>query len=230
MFKIADRVKEQTTGTGTGDLTLSGAVVGFKSFSAEIGADNSCYYCIVSQSANEWEVGIGTYKTGSSRIQRDAVLKSTNSDALVNFSAGVKEVFVNAPASGYLSNKFEPVPKTAANYILLDSDHGRMITNKAAAGTVKITVPNNLKVDGFECTLAVHTAQPLQIEPDTTAGNEVVIYLADIESIDGALTEKWECSIPYSLMKIKAFDRDAAKGDKLTIFVVESIIGTWNKV
>ena len=40
---LADRVQETTATTGTGDITLSGAVSGFQSF-AVVGNGNTCYY------------------------------------------------------------------------------------------------------------------------------------------------------------------------------------------
>lgn len=93
-FVLNDRVKETTTTTGTGTVTLDGASVGYQSFSAGIGSGNSCYYAIVLGS--EWETGIGTVGTGT--LSRDTVLQSSNGDAKVNFSAGSKEVFVTYPA------------------------------------------------------------------------------------------------------------------------------------
>ena len=56
---LADRVQETSTTTGTGTLTLAGAVAGFQSFAA-IGNGNTCYYTITN-AAGSWEVGIGTY-------------------------------------------------------------------------------------------------------------------------------------------------------------------------
>lgn len=93
-FVLNDRVKETTTTTGTGTVTLDGASVGYQSFANGIGSGNSCYYAIVLGS--EWEVGIGTVGTGT--LSRDVVLQSSNSDAKVSFSAGSKEVFVTYPA------------------------------------------------------------------------------------------------------------------------------------
>lgn len=52
---VADRVKETTTTTGTGTVTLAGAVVGFQSF-AVVGDGNTTYYTITS--AADWEVGL----------------------------------------------------------------------------------------------------------------------------------------------------------------------------
>ena len=97
-FVLADRVKETTTTTGTGTVTLLGASTGFQSFSA-IGNSNTTYYTIAGQTGSEWEVGIGTYTSSGTTLSRTTVLSSSNSGSLVNFSAGTKDVFVTYPAS-----------------------------------------------------------------------------------------------------------------------------------
>lgn len=94
---LRDRVKETTTTTGTGTVTLAGAVTGFQSFSV-VGNANTTYYCIAHQTANEWEVGIGTYTAAGTLLARTTVLESSNAGALVTFSAGTKDVFVTYPA------------------------------------------------------------------------------------------------------------------------------------
>jgi len=96
-FVLADRVKETTTTTGTGTLTLLGASTGFQSFSA-IGNTNTTYYTIAAQTGTEWEVGIGTYTSSGTTLARTTVISSSNSGSLVNFSAGTKDVFVTYPA------------------------------------------------------------------------------------------------------------------------------------
>jgi hypothetical protein len=94
---IADRVKETTTTTGTGTVTLLGASTGYQSFAA-IGNGNTTYYTIAGQTGSEWEVGIGTYTSSGTTLARTTVLASSNSGSLVNFSAGTKDVFVTYPA------------------------------------------------------------------------------------------------------------------------------------
>lgn len=96
-FVVKDRVKETTTTTGTGTVTLLGAATGYQSFSV-IGNANDTYYCIAGQSSSEWEVGIGTYTSSGTTLSRTTVLESSNSGSLVNFSAGTKDVFVVYPA------------------------------------------------------------------------------------------------------------------------------------
>ena len=96
-FVVKDRVKETTTTTSTGTVTLLGAATGFQSFAA-IGDTNSTYYTIAAQTGTEWEVGIGTYTSSGTTLSRTTVLSSSNSGSLVNFSAGTKDVFVTYPA------------------------------------------------------------------------------------------------------------------------------------
>jgi hypothetical protein len=96
-FVLADRVKETTTTTGTGTVTLLGASAGYQSFSA-IGNTNTTYYTIAAQTGTEWEVGIGTYTSSGTTLARTTVISSSNAGSLVNFTAGTKDVFVTYPA------------------------------------------------------------------------------------------------------------------------------------
>ena len=96
---INDRVKETSTTTGTGTLTLGGAQTGFETFSAGIGASNTTYYAIYNQDTNEWEVGLGTLNAGATTLARTTVITSSNSDNLVDFTSGTKDVFCTLPAS-----------------------------------------------------------------------------------------------------------------------------------
>ncbi len=97
---LNDRVKETTTTTGTGTINLAGAETGFETFVAGIGNSNTCYYTIAHQSADEFEVGLGTVTDASpDTLSRTTIISSSNSDSAVNFSAGTKDVFCTLPAS-----------------------------------------------------------------------------------------------------------------------------------
>jgi hypothetical protein len=91
----ADRVYETTVTTGLGDYTLAGAPVGFQPVSV-IGANNYGMFHITDDV--NWEVVIGTYITGPSRLQRTSVLASSNGGALVNWGAGTKKIRCGLPA------------------------------------------------------------------------------------------------------------------------------------
>ena len=89
---LADRVRETTTSTGTGTITLNGAVDGYQSF-AVIGNNNTTYYTI--SNTSQWEVGIGQYYGGT--LSRDTIISSSTGSKL-NLIAGTKDVFVTYPS------------------------------------------------------------------------------------------------------------------------------------
>ena len=91
---ISDRVKETTTTSGTGSITLGGAVGGFVSFDSAIGEGNKTYYVI--ENDTKWEIGVGTYSSGS--LSRDTVLSSSSGGGKISLS-GVSFVFVALPSS-----------------------------------------------------------------------------------------------------------------------------------
>jgi hypothetical protein len=97
---LADRVKETTTTSGTGTVTLLGASTGFQSF-AVIGNSNTTYYTIAAQAGSEWEVGIGTYTSSGTTLARTTVLANSagTQPSALSFSSGTKDVFVTYPAS-----------------------------------------------------------------------------------------------------------------------------------
>ena len=94
---VKDRVKQQTTTTGTGTLTLSGSYTGFDTFS-QIGDGNTTYYVITDDVTGDWEVGLGTYTAAGTTLSRDTILASSNAGAAVNLAAGTKVVFCGYPA------------------------------------------------------------------------------------------------------------------------------------
>jgi hypothetical protein len=99
-FVLNDRVKETSTTTGTGTFSLAGAETGFESFVSGVGDGNVTYYAISNDGTNEFEVGIGTVTDATpDTLARTTVISSSNSDALVNFSAGTKTVFCTLPAT-----------------------------------------------------------------------------------------------------------------------------------
>lgn len=94
----ADRVRETSTTTGTGALTLAGAVAGFRTFGSVMANADTAFYVVANRDAAEWEVGLGTWNTGGT-LTRSTVLSSSNAGALVNFSAGTKDVHLTLPAA-----------------------------------------------------------------------------------------------------------------------------------
>lgn len=138
---VADRVKDTSTTTGTGNLTLSGAAPsGFRTFGSVLANNDTCFYAVEHQSAAEWEVGLGTYVSATPALARTSVIASSNAGAAVNFSAGTKNCFITSPAvaqgSGVLSpaqiaadtNDYNPTGLSLANILRLDTDNVRYLT------------------------------------------------------------------------------------------------------
>ena len=94
---LKDRVQETSVSTGTGTVTLDGAVEGYQTFAASTPSGSIVYYCITAQTGTNWEVGYGTF-TSPDQLSRTVVYSSSNASALVNFPAGTKNVFVTYPA------------------------------------------------------------------------------------------------------------------------------------
>jgi hypothetical protein len=105
---LKDRVQETSNSFTTGSFTLAGAVTGYQAFSA-IGNSNTTYYA-ATDTAGNWETGIGTYSTVGPALARTTILSSSNSGSAAAFT-GTVNIFctyvatksVNLDASNLLS-------------------------------------------------------------------------------------------------------------------------------
>jgi hypothetical protein len=135
---INDRVKETSTTTGTGTIDLAGAETGYEGFVAGVGNGNTTYYAIELNSANEWEVGIGTVTDAApDTLSRDTIISSSNSDAAVNFSAGTKNVFCTLPAKKTISPVMDATTFVVTHNSTLSED--QTLDSGVLAGPVTIT-------------------------------------------------------------------------------------------
>ena len=135
---VNDRVKETSTTTGTGTISLAGAEAGYETFVAGIGTTNTTYYAIELNSASEFEVGIGTVTDASTdTLSRDTVISSSNGDAKVNFSAGTKNVFCTLPAKRAMSPSMTATDYLVTHATTLSQD--QTIASGVLAGPVTVT-------------------------------------------------------------------------------------------
>lgn len=97
MPNLDNRIQETTTTTGTGAITLAGAVAGYQSLAAGLGAFSvgNVPYLLVSGTA--WEVGKGTFN-GTTGFTRDVVEESSNSGNAITL-AGTSNIYVTMTAS-----------------------------------------------------------------------------------------------------------------------------------
>jgi len=114
---LNDRVKVNSTATGTSQTTFAidnTPVTGFETFNTGIGVGNTTYYCIFNQGTSEFEVGLGTLSS-TTNLQRTTIISSSNSDSVVDFQSGTKDVFCTLPAS-------KAVFEDASNNVSLQAD------------------------------------------------------------------------------------------------------------
>jgi len=142
---VKDRVQEITTTTGTGTVTLGGAVLGYQSFST-VGNGNTTYYTIVDLITGDWEVGIGTYTSSGTTLSRTTVLSSSNAGSLVSFAAGTKNVFVTYPSSRSVYLSAAGLAVDVLDIGTLGTSTANISTANITAGTVSTTPVNNTDI------------------------------------------------------------------------------------
>lgn len=103
MPKLADRVKETGTVTGTDAITLSGAVAGYRAFSAAFAAGDHVWYAVQTADGTTWEVGRGVL-LNSTTLSRAQVYTSSNSGNPVNFAAATAVQVFNTLAADHAEN------------------------------------------------------------------------------------------------------------------------------
>ena len=119
---VNDRVKENSTTSGTGNITLAGVASGQGNvtFNSGIGTSNTTYYCIFEQGTNTFEIGLGTL-SGSTTLERTTVINnSSGNTSKINFTGGTLDVFCTLPASKsvYLDSTGTPVGAASAGFAL----------------------------------------------------------------------------------------------------------------
>jgi hypothetical protein len=215
---VHDRVKEESTTTGTGTLTLTGAVAGFETFSSAIGNTNTTYYTIQNQDVpTEFEVGLGT--VGAGTLSRDTILTSSNSDAAVNFSAGTKDVFCTLPASKAV------ILDSSGNIV---ANNGSNLTNLNASNLASGTLPDAR----FPATLpAISGANLTNLDASDLASGTVpdARFPATLPAISGANLTNLDASdlasgtVPIARIDLNLLTTSTADGDGDFFVVVDSV-------
>lgn len=89
-MRLGNRVHETSTSTGTGNITLAGAVSGHQTFNAEFGVGPRFTYWI-DNGSTEWETGIG-YLSNSTTLVRETP-RDGSASTPVSFTGGDLDVF-----------------------------------------------------------------------------------------------------------------------------------------
>lgn len=226
MVAINDRVKETTTSTGTGTINLDGAAVGFESFVAGIGNGNVTYYCIAEQGAANFEIGIGTVTDATpDTLSRTTVLSSSNSDSLVNFGAGTKDVFCTLPASKAVIEDSNNNVNIGANIIVGGTVDGVDIATRDGVLTSTTTTANaalpkaggamsgNITMAGTETV----DGRDLSVDGTKLDGIEASADVTDSANVGTALTGFPTGTDAVASDLVPYYDVDAGAWEKSTV-------------
>ena len=144
MARIYDPlVRQASTTTGTGAYTVAGTVTGHVQFSARCAVSDVFRYMAreVDGSGNPtgaYEYGTGTYSAANT-ITRTAVLKSSNADAAVSWTAGTRHIDIVSWVDAILGQNVDsldpvvvtdtkPNPADSDQLIMLDSGNPVLVT------------------------------------------------------------------------------------------------------
>ena len=220
-FLVNDRVKETSTTTGTGTLSLAGAVSGFQTFVAGIGNSNVTYYAIVNDSGTEFEIGIGTVTDASpDTLSRTTILESSNSDSAVDFSAGTKTVFCTLPASkAVFEDNNNDV--TLPDDLILGSDSAVLKFGNDSDITITHAADTGLTTNGtFQATTITATTAFVPDASDGAALGTSSLEFSDLFLADGAVInfgDDQDINITHVADTGLTTNADFTVGDDLTV-------------
>ena len=134
---LKDRVFENSTTTGLGNFTLTGAESSYQSFNAAYGFGGQTFpYVIECKTTGEWEVG-STDMVDATTLRRggsQTVVASSNSNSPVNFSAGAKHVF-SSGHSDFIQAYVDDAAASAAAALTSENNAETAETNAAASAS-----------------------------------------------------------------------------------------------
>ena len=141
MVTFANRAKVSTSTTGTGTISLSGAVDGYQSFTSA-GVVNSDVVRYTIEDGDAWEIGSGTYSSGT--LTR--VLDESSTGSLLNLS-GDAVVYVTAAG--------EDIQQPPSEGPFVDGDKTKLdgieagATADQTAGEIKTAYESNANTNAF---------------------------------------------------------------------------------
>lgn len=160
------RVGQASTSTGTGNFTLGAALTtlspAIRTFADVVGVNGAqFFYSILHKTLNEYEDGIG-YMSDSTTLVRHKIFRSSNSNAVVNFSAGDKDVMCSD--QGNLQDMYfggSPSATTSTKWQIPNNQAGgsssiAMTANRIYA--IPMVVTSRIRVTEFMCAVTTGSA------------------------------------------------------------------------
>ena len=213
MATLANRVKVETATTGTGTITLGSAIAGYQTF-ADAGISNGSTVVYTIEDGTDWEIGTGTYTSGTNTLTR-SVTESSNSDNALSLTGNAK-VFISPRAqdivqpndnvstltndSGYLTTvafgDLTSTPTTLSGYGITDaatSAQGSLADSAVQPGDNISTLTNNsgyiTSADGGNAATldGIDSTSFLRSDANDTASG-VLTLTGDLKASSGVLT------------------------------------------
>jgi hypothetical protein len=195
LFKLADNVKETTTTTGTGTISLLGAfAASFKTFVNGIGNGVITTYK-VDDGAGAWECRFGLITSGSPDTITNAGFISSSTGSAISFGSGTKTVTCVPMPEIVLTPAVCAALAETTIASATTTDLGSIQTILAqTTGTTTITSfgtsPNTIRIVRFAGVLTLtHNAASLILPGAaniTTQAGDVAIFISDA-------TGNWRC-------------------------------------
>lgn len=151
-FVKADRVQEQATFTGAGDIVLGGIYdTSYRTFASQMADGDTCQILTINMNAaSEWEIDEATYVASTNSLQR-TVLLSSSTGSTVSFTSGVKRVAMLPPASAMVVEDNSGNASVANNFTV---GGALTVTGNASVGG-NLTVVGDIVLDDVSVDTAV---------------------------------------------------------------------------
>ena len=179
---FADLVRETSMATGTGALALSGATPGHRRFADVVPVGRRFHYSVASVTHEEqWEVGEGGLADGA--LVGRSVLASSNGNALVDFSAGLKIVTLTVAADWFAARE----NRSGHGHAVADvAGLQAVLDGKQAAGSYALATHGHGMTDVAGLQAALDSKQAAGTYAASVHGH----VLADIAGLQAALDGK----------------------------------------
>ncbi len=136
-LEFKDRVRVYTATTGTSDLTLGAAFPGYRTFSSA-SVTNGATVKYTLEEGVAWEVGVGTYNSGTGVLARTTVEASSAGGTTKITLTGSATVWIDVSAAWLVSPSFtglisQATTSTGGTFYPYSSLHSAMVNNDVEA-------------------------------------------------------------------------------------------------